>query len=242
MIAPAMQESQTVPMLDVQGVHKQYRRGNTCTPVLQGVNFRVDPGEFVFLAGPSGSGKSTLLAIIGSILTPDRGIVRLLDRDVSQLDAFERAELRRDQIGFVFQKFQLIRGLTAFENVVVPRSLQGETTAEDKRRASDLLEQVGLGARQKSQPNQMSVGECQRVALARALMNDPQLVLADEPTASLDAENGRRVIELLKELTTRAGKTAIVVSHDERVFRYASRVCHMKNGTLDEANQPTQVN
>lgn len=223
--------------VNVQGVHKAYRRGGTSTAVLSGVDLAVAPGECVFLAGPSGSGKTTLLSIVGCILTADRGRVRILDQDVLSLDAAGRVTLRRDRIGFVFQRFHLIRGLTALENVCVPLVLRGISRRAAHRSAMELLQSVGLADKVSAQPQNLSAGQCQRVALARALVGDPELILADEPTASLDAANGPEVMKLLRRLTTDEGKTAIVVTHDHRIFPFADRVLWLENGQVAETEQ-----
>ncbi len=225
------------PAVSVEGVHKAYRRGGTSTAVLSGVDLAVDGGECVFLAGPSGSGKTTLLAIVGCILTADRGRVRILGQDVLSLDAAGRVTLRRDRIGFVFQRFHLIRGLTALENVCVPLVLRGTSRRAARRRAMELLQSVGLADKASAQPQNLSAGQCQRVALARALVGDPELVLADEPTASLDAATGPEVMKLLRRLTTDEGKTAIVVTHDQRIFPFADRVLWLQNGRVAETEQ-----
>jgi len=221
-------------------VHKAYRRGRTQSPVLLGVDLTVERGECVFLAGPSGSGKTTLLSILGCILTPDEGEVRILGHDPAALDDRGRAALRRDSLGFVFQRFQLVRGLTARDNVAVPLSLQGHDVRSARRRANELLDRVGLCAQAGNTPDRLSTGQCQRVALARALANDPELVLADEPTASLDAQNGLEVMRLLRDLTS-GGKTVIVVTHDERIFPFADRVCRMENGRVVAADCATRA-
>jgi len=202
--------------------------------VLDKVDLQVGLGECVFLLGPSGSGKTTLLSIIGCVLTADSGEVHVLGRDISRLDSTAAALLRRDQIGFLFQKFHLIRGLTAQENVAIPLLLSGISSAQANIRASELLDQVGLADFIKQQPNRMSVGQCQRVAFARALVGDPQLILADEPTASLDAESGQLAMELLRQLTVDAGKTVVVVTHDHRILPFADRVLNVANGKLKE--------
>jgi putative ABC transport system ATP-binding protein len=220
----------------VKGVHKAYRRGGSSTAVLNGVDLAVAAGECVFLAGPSGSGKTTLLSILGCILTADRGRVEILDQDVLSLDAAGRVLLRRDRIGFVFQRFHLIRGLTALENVCVPLVLRGTSPRAGQRRGRELLQAVGLAEKVAAQPQNLSAGECQRVALARALAGDPELILADEPTASLDAANGPEVMKLLRRLTTNEGKTAIVVTHDQRIFPFADRVLWLENGRVAESN------
>lgn len=220
--------------ISVQGVEKAYRRGSTTTPVLNGVDLAVVPGECVFLAGPSGSGKTTLLSILGCILSADRGRVQILGQDVLSLDAPGRVALRRDRIGFVFQRFHLIRGLTALENVCVPLLLRATSRRAAHRRGMELLDAVGLADKAKVQPRNLSAGQCQRVAFARALVGDPELILADEPTASLDAANGPAMMKLLRRLTTDQRKTVIVVTHDQRIFPFADRVLWLENGRVAE--------
>ncbi len=224
--------------VSVQSVHKAYRNGTTTTPVLTGVDLVVRPGECVFLAGPSGSGKTTLLSILGCILSADRGEVRILDQDVFALSERRRAALRRNRIGFVFQRFHLIRGLTASENVAVPLTLRTMSPRKARRRADSLLEAVGIADKANSHPANLSAGQCQRVALARALVGDPDLVLADEPTASLDGANGQEVMALLRRLTTEKGKAAIVVTHDQRIFPFADRILHLENGRIVRTTKP----
>jgi len=225
-------------VIRVEGVYKSYGRGAGCTPVLSGVDLLVQRGECVYLAGPSGSGKTTLLSILGCILSADHGSVMILDQDLAQLRPRARAILRRDRIGFVFQRFHLIHGLTAQDNVAVPLTLRGTPARTSRRRALEMLEAVGLADKVKVHPKQLSAGQCQRVALARALVGDPELILADEPTASLDAINGPEVMSLLLRLTTAQGKTAVVVTHDQRIFRFADRVLWLENGRIVETVQP----
>jgi len=225
----------------VEDVQKAYRRGTTTMPVLSGVDLTVYRGECVFLAGPSGSGKTTLLSILGCILSPDEGRVRILGEETTRLKAEGRATLRRHRVGFVFQRFHLIRGLTALNNVCAPLTLRGHSRRAAHRRGLALLDAVGLGDKAASHPRNLSAGQCQRVALARALAGDPELILADEPTASLDAANGQEVMELLRRLTTQEGKTAIVVTHDQRIFHFADRVCWLENGRIVETHEPATV-
>ena len=224
-----------------EGVEKTFWRGGTPTAVLSGVDLFVRPGQCVFLAGPSGSGKTTLLSILGCILSADAGKVELFGEDVQSLDQQQRIALRRDRIGFVFQRFYLVRGLTAAENVCVPLVLQGETWRAARRQAMALLEAVGLADKANGHPQRLSAGQCQRVALARALVGNPDLILADEPTASLDAANGREVMELLKRLTTGGTKAVIVVTHDQRIFRYADRILWLDNGRIRETSPAERV-
>ncbi len=219
----------------VHGVSKSYRNGTSSTRVLSEVDLEVRQGECVFLAGPSGSGKSTLLSIIGCILSADEGEVRLLQHNVHSLTTARRATVRRSHIGFVFQKFHLIRGLTAAENVAVPLILCGQHQRIARQRAVEMLAAVGLADKINSRPRNLSTGQCQRVALARALSADPELILADEPTASLDAESGHEAIMLLRRLTSEQGKTAIVVTHDQRIFPLADRVFMLDGGKVTES-------
>ncbi len=218
----------------LRSVSKAYCRGAAATSVLDEVDLTVRRGECAFLAGPSGSGKTTLLSILGCILAADRGRVELFGQDIASLGPQERTLLRRDRIGFVFQRFHLIRGLTALENVCVPLTLRGVAAPAARSRARELLHAVGLGSRLDSDPRSMSAGQCQRVAIARALANDPPLVLADEPTASLDAKNGQEVMRLLRRLVTEEGKTAIVVTHDSRIFSFADQIHWLENGRIVE--------
>jgi putative ABC transport system ATP-binding protein len=230
-----------VPAVELRGVNKSYARGASNTRVVDSVELTVEQGECVFLLGPSGSGKTTLLSIIGCVLTADSGFVRVFGRDVSDLTADEAALLRRRHIGFAFQRFHLIRGLSASENVAVPLTLSGWKPADATWRAVELLVQVGMREHVDAQPQRLSVGQCQRVAFARALATDPDLVLADEPTASLDAKTGQRALELLRELTVAAGKTVIVVTHDPRILQFADRILHMENGQLKERSSADDV-
>lgn len=218
--------------VDCTKVRKAYRRGSSVATVLVDVDLQVHAGEFIVLAGPSGSGKTTLLSILGCILRPDEGQVRVLGRDVGDLSASELATLRRDRIGFLFQRFHLIRGLSAVENVSVPLLLAGISEREAQRQAAERLAEVGLADFHKKDPRRMSVGQCQRVALARAVVNRPDLILADEPTASLDAESGQAAMKLIRRIVDEEHRTAIIVTHDTRVFKYADHVLELRGGRL----------
>jgi putative ABC transport system ATP-binding protein len=229
------------PVVELRGVSKSYTRGSSTTCVVDGADLALERGECVFLLGPSGSGKTTLLSIIGCVLTADHGTVRVLGQDVSRLDRDALARLRRRHIGFVFQRFHLIRGLTAAENVAVPLTLAGCAAADAARRAKELLAMVNMEDYASVQPNRLSVGQCQRVAFARALAADPDLILADEPTASLDATSGHQALSLLRRLTVDAGKTVLVVTHDPRILEFADRVFHMENGQLEQRQPDDDV-
>ena len=216
----------------VENVHKAYRCGSTATPVLNGVDLTVERGECVYLAGPSGSGKTTLLSILGCILSADQGQIRILDHDISRLGRRGRTTLRRQRLGFVFQRFHLIRGLNVISNICVPLTLRGASPKVARKRAATLLDAVGLADKANSHPRNLSAGQCQRVALARALVGDPELILADEPTASLDAANGQEVMKLLRRLTTEEGRAVVLVTHDHRIFSFADRILWLENGRV----------
>jgi len=222
------------PAVQVEGLFKAYGSGAASTPVLTGVDLTVGRGQFVFLAGPSGSGKTTLLSILGCILSADQGAVEVLGCDVASLNNRRRAAMRLGRLGFVFQRFHLVRGLTALENVCVPLTLRQVRPHRARQKGLALLETVGLGDKSRAHPRNLSAGQCQRVALARALAGDPELILADEPTASLDAANGQEMMDLLKRLTAEEGKTAIIVTHDQRIFHFADKVFHLDNGRIAE--------
>jgi putative ABC transport system ATP-binding protein len=216
----------------VDNVSKSYGRDPAATPVLRDVSFDVARGKWVFLVGPSGSGKTTLLSILGCVLSPDQGRVEILGHDVRKLSPAAAAELRLRHIGFIFQRFHLIRGLTAIENVCVPLTLQKVSDSVARRRAAELLDAVGLSEHRNRNVRKLSVGQCQRVALARALVTNPDLILADEPTASLDGVHGHAAMQLLRELTAKSGATVIVVTHDPRIQAFADRVLTLENGKI----------
>ncbi|MGQ0634153.1 MAG: ABC transporter ATP-binding protein [Planctomycetaceae bacterium] len=214
------------------GLRKSYGAGAAATEVLRGVDLSVARGECLFLAGPSGSGKTTLLSILGCVLTPDDGTLLMLGENVSSLSAAQRARFRRERIGFVFQRFHLFAALTALENVIVPCDLQGVSRSNSRRRGRELLERVGLSDRADYRVTQLSMGQKQRVALARALAGDPDIVLADEPTASLDAESGLAAMQLLRQLCSDLQKTVVVVTHDNRIFSLADRILKLADGRI----------
>lgn len=216
--------------LEAKSIAKSYVIGGQPRPVLDGIDFHLNRGECVFLAGPSGSGKTTLLSILGLLLTSDSGELLLSGRRVDGLTEVERTLVRREQIGFVFQRFQLINGLTAEDNVAIPLTMDGVPLAEARLRAGELLCRMGLEDHRTALPSSMSPGQCQRVALARAVIGKPELILADEPTAALDGNSGRSVMELLRELTKEYCSSTVVVTHDPRIFEYADRICEMENG------------
>jgi putative ABC transport system ATP-binding protein len=198
----------------------------------------IEEGEFTALVGPSGSGKTTLLQMMGCLDMPNSGTVKINGRDVTRFNANQRADLRREVIGFIFQFFALVPVLSAYENVELPLLLNGVDSKERKTRIMDLLEAVGLADRANHRPDQMSGGQQQRVAIARALATQPRMVLADEPTANLDTANGEQAMEIMHRLNEQTGTAFIFATHDPRVVSYARRVVTMQDGKL--VNNGTQ--
>jgi putative ABC transport system ATP-binding protein len=224
-----------VPVIETRGLIKSYRTGEHTIPVLRDVSMSVDRGECLFLVGPSGSGKTTLLSILGCVLSADSGDIRILGHDVKHLRPDEQAEFRREKIGFVFQRLNLFDALTALENVCIPLQLLRWKKAAAISRSRQLLDSLGLGSLINRNVTQLSMGQRQRVAVARALAADPELILADEPTASLDESSGLQAIATLKDLCRSLGKTVVVVTHDSRIFPFADRVLTMSNGQINSS-------
>ena len=220
--------------VDVRGLRKVYGSGQNAFEALKGVDFPVRRGEFLMLVGPSGSGKTTLLSILGCVLTPTSGDVHLFGERVSGRKESELPRLRLSYIGFIFQGHNLIASLTAAENVALVMELRGKPKRLALREACRLLEVVGLGDKLESKPQNLSGGQRQRVAIARALAGDPPLILADEPTASLDGPNGLLVTELLRDLCRKEGRTVVVVTHDNRIFHLADRIVYIEDGHMQE--------
>jgi putative ABC transport system ATP-binding protein len=221
-------------VIQLQDVTRVYRIGEVETHALRGVNLTIGEGEFTTIVGPSGSGKTTLLQLVGCLDKPTSGRVFLEGQDVTQLSAGKRADLRKGKIGFVFQFFALIPGLTAYENIELPLLLTGANGKQRKERVVELLDAVGLTERAGHRPDQMSGGEQQRVAVARALAAHPTLILADEPTANLDTENGRQVMEIMERLNEETGTTFVFATHDPRVIAFGRRVVELRDGKVAE--------
>jgi len=220
-------------LLRTEGLKKHYRMGETTVRALDGVSVTVGEGEFVALLGTSGSGKSTLLNLIAGLDRPTEGSLRVFDRDLAQMSSMELSLHRRKNVGIIFQSFNLVSTMTAAENVALAMMFAEVTRGERDARASALLESVGLGGRQRHRPKEMSGGEQQRVAIARALSNTPHMLLADEPTGNLDSRTSREIMELLKTLNERDGKTVIMVTHDPSLAqRYAHRTLTMLDGQV----------
>lgn len=220
-------------MIKITDLHKVYGRGMTATHALKGVNMEVEPGEFVAVMGRSGSGKSTLLHILGLLDMPTSGNILIEDRDVLKLPEAQRASFRLEKLGYVFQEYSLITEMTILENVFVPAICLGKENSF-KQRATDLLETVGLGERLNHYPNEVSGGEQQRASVARALINRPKILLADEPTASLDIASARVVLELFKRLNEELGQTIVLVTHEPEDEKYVDRVVWLKDGHVEK--------
>jgi putative ABC transport system ATP-binding protein len=231
------------PAIAVRQLTKTYAEGSSGTLALRGVNLDVHAGELLMLMGPSGSGKTTLLSIMGCILTATSGSIRIAGREVASLSEKELPAIRLQNIGFVFQGFNLFPTLTAGENVELMLDLKGVSTAPAKKRARELLDQVGLGAKYGSFPADLSGGQKQRVAIARALAGDPGIILADEPTAALDSHTGRTVMEMMSELAHKRGRAVVIVTHDSRVVDFADRIVRIEDGAvaLPSKPEPLQV-
>jgi putative ABC transport system ATP-binding protein len=222
----------TQAFICIENLTKSYREGNRDREVLKNAEATFYKGEFIAILGNSGSGKSTLLNLIAGIDQSDSGDIWLNGRNLTSLDEYQRTLFRRQQIGFIYQFFNLIPTLNVMENVVLPLELNGEKTKSAQEKAKDLLSAVGLSNRWDTFPDRLSGGEQQRVAIARALVHDPMLVLADEPTGNLDEQTGRQVLNLLDELTRQVGKNLILVTHSRDNAIYADRILYLQDGQL----------
>ncbi|MCK5057342.1 MAG: ABC transporter ATP-binding protein [Candidatus Aminicenantes bacterium] len=223
-----------MPLVKVEDVSKIYKTNGIPFPALNGISFSVEKGEFLSLAGPSGSGKTTMLNLIGCLDKPTEGSIFLDDKDISAGKSSELADIRRYNIGFIFQTFNLIPILTSFENVEFPLILKGDLSREERRTlVEEILEDVGLKDLMQRKPSQLSGGQQQRVAVARALVKKPKLILADEPTANLDSKNGEEVLELMRQMNEKSGATFIFSTHDRMVMDFACRLINLKDGKIE---------
>ncbi|MBP1206436.1 putative ABC transport system ATP-binding protein [Duganella sp. 1411] len=220
-------------MIELSNIRKTYRQGGNEIHALDGIDLRVAPGEFVAIMGPSGSGKSTLLNVLGALDRPDTGRYRLAQDEISALDDDAASDVRNRRIGFVFQSFHLLPRLTVLENVLLPQRYARHADAGAAERAVALLERIGLGQRIGHLPGQLSGGQLQRAAIARALLNQPALLLADEPTGNLDSRSAADVLELLRELHA-GGQTLVLVTHDPAIAAGAQRTIHLRDGRIAE--------
>ncbi len=221
-------------IIDLRDVWKIYSMGEVEVPALQGLTLQVFSHEFVAIMGPSGSGKSTAMNMVGCLDVPTQGKVSLDGEDISRLAESDLAQIRGRKIGFIFQKFNLMPGLTAVENVMLPMTFQSVPRYQRESRAVELLGQVGLGSRMYHKPTELSGGEQQRVAIARALANDPEVILADEPTGNLDSRRGKEIMEMLCSFHQNSGKTIVMVTHDENLSKYADRIIRLRDGKTFE--------
>jgi len=232
-------------VIELRDIRKTYRLGEIDLPVLMGISLSVSRGEFVALMGTSGSGKSTLMNIVGCLDRPTSGEYWLDGKEISRLNAAERARLRNRMIGFVFQTFNLLPRTTALENVMMPLLYTKENLSErqKKQRAAELLEKVGLADRLDHFPSQLSGGQQQRVAIARSLINHPQVLLADEPTGNLDSRTNEELLRMLQQLNSSEGITIILVTHDPGVAQHARRIVNIKDGLIEKTTirQPQEV-
>jgi len=242
---PLGADTPSAPILTVDTVTKTYGEGHTAVTAVHEASMDVRQGEFVSLLGPSGSGKTTLISMIGGLLTPTSGTIQLGDKVVSDLDSKELTSFRAEKVGFVFQSANLVPFLTARENLLWVASLRKERGRGARRaageRADQLLDELGLAERAGNVPEKLSGGERQRVAIGRALMNDPDLVLVDEPTAALDTAMGRQVVQLLRREIKDRGKTGIMVTHDLRMVEYTDRVFEITDGYLELGGDPAEM-
>jgi putative ABC transport system ATP-binding protein len=227
-------------LLRLQGIKKVFLTDEVETHALEEINLEVKRGEFVCIAGTSGCGKSTLLSILGLLDSPTEGAYTLNEQPVANLDFAQRARIRNREVGFIFQSFNLIGDLTVFENVELPLTYRGMSTADRKKRVQEALEKVGMGHRTRHYPAQLSGGQQQRVAVARALGGKPSILLADEPTGNLDSRNGEAVMQLLGELH-REGATICMVTHDPRFEKHAERIVHLFDGRIVEESEAQKL-
>ena len=220
-----------------RAVAKTYGQGDTAVPALRGIDLDVRTGELLMLVGPSGCGKTTLISVIAGILEPDGGECALFGQSLAELRGARRVTFRGQEVGFVFQSFNLIPTLSAAENVSVPLLINGVREAEALRRAALSLRDVGLEGREQALPGQLSGGQQQRVAIARALVHGPRLVVCDEPTSALDHGTGHKVMAMLKALVVSQNRALVIVTHDARIFDFADRIAHMDDGRIERVEQ-----
>ena len=227
------------PIIDVKDVWKIYQMGSVEVPALRGLDVTIHKGDFAVIMGPSGSGKSTAMNMVGALDLPTKGIVKLDGRNIAHMDESTLAQVRGEKIGFVFQTFNLIPTLTAIENVTLPMIFKRSYVSDKVERAKKILNMVGLGERMTHRPGELSGGERQRVAIARALANDPEIILADEPTGNLDSKMGEQIMDLLLDLHEKHKKTLIIVTHDPRFAKLkgVDNVFWLKDGAVEKKDK-----
>ena len=225
-------DKKPLPVIDARGIDKRFRQGSDCIDALKNVSLQVFSGELLMIVGPSGCGKTTLLSVIAGTLFIDQGEIDLFGHALHKLTPNQVTQFRRKHIGFIFQQYQLIRHLNCLENILIPLLLNGINATEAHHRAADALEKVGLKGREWDYPRKLSGGQQQRVAIARAIVHEPPLLICDEPTAALDAETGQRVMDLMQEITSQSDRCMLIVTHDNRIFKYANRIIEMNDGQI----------
>jgi putative ABC transport system ATP-binding protein len=228
------------PLIKLKDLGKTYQMGDSKVEALKGINLEIPKEDFVVILGKSGSGKSTMMNMVGALDTPTKGSIYLDGKDVSTFSESDLAQLRGKKIGFIFQQFNLMNVLDAVQNVALPMTFLNVPSGQREQRAKKLLEMVGLGERINHQPKQLSGGEQQRVAIARALANDPEVILADEPTGNLDSRTGKQIMALIEKLHKEKKKTIILVTHDVNLVQYAHRVIYLQDGKVIKEKQITK--
>jgi putative ABC transport system ATP-binding protein len=224
-----------------RGVTKDFGAGESLTRALRGVDLDVPYGEILMLVGPSGCGKTTLVSIVAGTLEPTAGVVNVLGHDLAAMSNGRKVKFRRDNVGFVFQAYNLLPALTAAENAAVPLLIAGWRRQAAVEAASDVLDHLGLGDRLTNLPSELSGGQQQRVAIARALVHEPRLLVCDEPTSALDAENGRITMELIQRIAVQPDRAVIVVTHDSRIYSFADRIASMEDGRIESVTSGPHV-
>ena len=230
--SPKTEVNFSEPIVLIENLSKEYQLGEISVKALRNIDLQINPGEYIAIMGPSGSGKSTLLNLLGCLDKPSSGKYQLGPDNISELDDDQLSRIRCSQIGFIFQSYNLLPQLNIIENIEVPLYYQGTNERKSKAKAKQLAEMVGLADRIKHKPNELSGGQQQRVAIARALVNDPIIILGDEPTGNLDSKSGGEILKILDELN-KQGKTMIIVTHDEQVASRANRRVHLIDGKID---------
>lgn len=218
--------------IETKNISKDFKVGNTVSHVLRNVSVEIEQGEFASIMGPSGSGKSTLLYILGGLDIPTNGSVLMNGRNIAQFDDAKKSIMRRRNIGFIFQFYNLIPNLNVEENILLPVLLDGKKIGAYKKQLKDNLEIVGLTEKRKHTPRELSGGQQQRVAIARALINNPEIIFADEPTGNLDSKTGKEILSLLQEINREQGKTILMVTHSEDAAHYGNRIIYVKDGVV----------
>ncbi len=237
-----MSSAQVNPTVTCREVTKTYGSGNSLVQALRGVDLDVYPGELTMLVGPSGCGKTTLLSVVAGILRPTSGVVSVLGNDLTQMSSWRRTAFRRDNVGFVFQQFNLLPALTAAENAAVPLVIQGYSKWKAVGAAKQLLGKMGMGDRVNNLPGNLSGGQQQRVAIARALIHRPHLLVCDEPTSALDHKTGHAILELLRAIAVEGDRAVIIVTHDSRIFEFADTIARMDDGHIVSLERQAERN